>query len=738
MGPKSLKNALLLVTALLVVGSGVLISQVVIHRYSVRLLESAAARAENIAHKLALDAADRILINDRVALQKLLDDQMRSDPAVAYLFVVKDGQILSHTFKRGVPVNLIAANALTATRKEHLQPIVSQTGAHFLDIAWPIFSAKAGVLRLGLDEKPFRRQADALWLQMSLITLAVVALALLGGHLLIRRLTRPLLNLAAAAEKIDAGNLEIPVDVGGRLEVRKLGASFNAMLQRIAESTQRLKEYNRRLEVQNQELDRVQRQLRTSFAISQEITALPNLNAVCRHLLKTLQDVVTCRHLIMVVLGDRRESLMIWREKDTAVRGQTAYRSVQAALGRLHGMDFLPAELFGDFVFSGGLRESRRVGAFPLRHEGRLCAALLIGCPGDCSCVREELDVIDMILKQAVGTLYRSMRQEEEIRELRKRIEPAAEFSGMVGRDSQMQLIYKLIEDVAPTDATVLIQGESGTGKELAARAIHRLSDRRDNPFVVINCSAYPSTLLESELFGHERGAFTGALRRKAGRFEQADGGTVFLDEIGEVPPSAQIRLLRVLQSRKFERLGGESTVEVNVRILAATNKDLFQEVQKGHFREDLYYRLNVIPVLMPPLCERRNDIPLLAHHFLKGCATQQGKDVRGFTSEAMRLLFDYSWPGNVRELENSIEHAVVLTREKQIDASDLPASLRDGSKTEAAPRQTLVENEEKLMRSVLVACNWNKTEAAQRLGISRSTLYEKLKKYRIVKPTLH
>ncbi len=303
-----------------------------------------------------------------------------------------------------------------------------------------------------------------------------------------------------------------------------------------------------------------------------------------------------------------------------------------------------------------------------------------------------------------------------------------------------MQVIYKLIEDIAPTDATVLIQGESGTGKELIARAIHKRSVRKNRPFVVINCSAYPATLLESELFGHEKGAFTGAIRQKRGRFEQADGGTVFLDEIGEIDPSAQIKLLRVLQTRQFERLGGEKTLSVDVRIISATNKELVQEVKNGNFREDLFYRLNVIPVNLPLLRNRRNDITLLALHFLRRFAAEQSKAIQGLSSEAMRLLLDYTWPGNVRELENSIEHAAVLVKSERIEISDLPSVIRNTVST-ASPigsRYTILENEKTLLREALEECGWNKKLAAQRLGISRSTLYGKLKKHQIIEHTVH
>ena len=327
---------------------------------------------------------------------------------------------------------------------------------------------------------------------------------------------------------------------------------------------------------------------------------------------------------------------------------------------------------------------------------------------------------------------------EEAILNLQQKLDSSSEFSGIFGKDLKMQMVYRLIEDIAATDATALIQGESGTGKELVAKAIHERSDRKDKPFVVINCSAYPETLIESELFGHERGAFTGALRQKAGRFEQADGGTVFLDEIGEVPPQAQVKLLRVLQTQRFERLGAEQTISVDVRILAATNKNLLAEVQKGNFREDLFYRLNVIPINLPPLRERRNDIPLLARHFLKRFCSEQGKNVQEFSPESIRILMDYSWPGNVRELENSVEHAVVRSKGHTIEAGDLPGSLQTFESI-VQPRDVpnLSENEKVFLENALSRNAWNMKKTARELEIGRSTLYSKLKKYRIAKPTL-
>jgi two-component system response regulator HydG len=405
-------------------------------------------------------------------------------------------------------------------------------------------------------------------------------------------------------------------------------------------------------------------------------------------------------------------------------------------------MVFIPKNLINDNYYPDAFQSCHQAVVFPLRHEGKTLGAMSIACPGDCACVTKELDVVQMILTQSSGAIRRAVSHEEELRELKSRIDQSSGFSGLIGKSPQMQITYKLIEDVAPTDATVLIQGDSGTGKELVARAIHSNSLRKNKPFIVINCSAYPATLLESELFGHEKGAFTGAIRQKSGRFEQANGGTVFLDEIGEISPTAQIKLLRILQSQKFERVGGEATLTVDTRILAATNKDLLHEVKEGNFREDLFYRLNVIPIQVPLLNDRRNDIPLLARYFLKRFSENQNKSVQNFRSEAMRKLLEYSWPGNVRELENSIEHAIVLTKGEYVEISDLPAQVQQAKpmvlKNSIGSKRSLMENEKYLLREMLDECNWNKKVTAAKLGISRSTLYEKLKKYHIIKPTIH
>jgi DNA-binding NtrC family response regulator len=316
---------------------------------------------------------------------------------------------------------------------------------------------------------------------------------------------------------------------------------------------------------------------------------------------------------------------------------------------------------------------------------------------------------------------------------LSQALEKRYSFGNILGKNSRMQEIYEFISDISNTDSTVLIQGESGTGKELIARAIHFNSHRKTKPFVVANCSAYSQNLLESELFGHEKGSFTGAIRRKVGRFELAHGGTIFLDEIGEVSPPTQILLLRVLQDHRFERVGGEETLEVDVRVIAATNKNLMEEMKKGTFREDLFYRLNVIPIFVPPLRERKDDIPLLASHFLQKFTHEKKKEVASISPEVMETLLAHSWPGNVRELENILEHAIIIAKKDQILPKDLPQHFLQ----KPLPAQQLVslqDYERSLILRTLKETNWNKHQTSKRLKINRSTLYGKMKRYGLTK----
>ena len=325
--------------------------------------------------------------------------------------------------------------------------------------------------------------------------------------------------------------------------------------------------------------------------------------------------------------------------------------------------------------------------------------------------------------------------QRFEVMQLKQQLGLDDPFSKFIGSSSIIRGFIETIREVARTDSTVLLTGESGTGKGLVARTIHESSTRRAAAFVEANCVVYSEGVLHSELFGHERGAFTGAARAKKGRFELAKGGTLFLDEIGEIPAATQLLLLRVLQDRSFERVGGEETLEADVRLIAATNRDLQECIRQGTFRSDLYYRLNVIPVHLPPLREHPEDVPVLAQHFMQRCAERLSRQVEGFSEEAMATMVRYSWPGNVRELENMIERAVVLNRTGTVEHKDLPEAVRDsasGPAPGAAPG-TLREMERQRIREALRDAGGNKKLAARKLGIHRSTLYAKMRRYGLV-----
>jgi two-component system response regulator HydG len=333
-------------------------------------------------------------------------------------------------------------------------------------------------------------------------------------------------------------------------------------------------------------------------------------------------------------------------------------------------------------------------------------------------------------------TLSRALEQRQVTEKMREEsIEAPVLESAIIGASGPMMELLEMIGYVAPTEATVLIAGESGTGKELVAESLHRNSVRRDGPFVKVNCAALAETLLESELFGHEKGAFTGADRRREGKFVQADGGTLFLDEIGETSQAMQVKLLRVLQEQELQRVGGEETLKVDVRIIAATNRDLDEEVKRGSFREDLYYRLNVVLLTVPPLRERQQDIPMLVEHFVKKFAEKNRRTVECVTMGCMDMLKRYSWPGNVRELENAIERGIILMRGDQLTEKSLPLTIQRQPQalldagSEDRPN-SLFEAEKVMILQTLTETGGNKSEAARRLGITRKTLQNKLHKY--------
>jgi DNA-binding NtrC family response regulator len=353
-----------------------------------------------------------------------------------------------------------------------------------------------------------------------------------------------------------------------------------------------------------------------------------------------------------------------------------------------------------------------------------------------------KMEEVIMVINRALE--FRDIKRENVA--LKNQLKKKYRFDNFIGDSPEMHRVFKIIEKVADTDSTVLILGESGTGKELVAKAIHYNSMRRDKPLIPVNCGAIPEDLLESELFGHEKGAFTNAIRTRIGRFEMSNGGTIFLDEIGEMSPHLQVKLLRILQEQEFERLGGTKTIKCDIRVIAATNKDLDKLVLENQFREDLYYRLRVIPIEIPPLRERRSDIPLLVKHFVDIMIKTRGKNIKGVSKDVMKAFMNYDWPGNVRELENIIERMVILTDADELTINDLPDKLLQKQKTEEVGPSMIPDDgfslnnaindyEKLLIIRALEKADWVKNRAAKLLNMNRTTLVEKIKKQGIEKP---
>jgi two-component system response regulator AtoC len=349
-----------------------------------------------------------------------------------------------------------------------------------------------------------------------------------------------------------------------------------------------------------------------------------------------------------------------------------------------------------------------------------------------------EVDELRLMISRSLST----QALEKEVQYLRKEVDKNFGFGNIIGKSDVMKEIFNVIRQIADSKSTVLIMGESGTGKELVSRAIHYISQRRNTPFVTINCAAIPETLIESELFGHEKGAFTNAIERKLGRFEIAHSGTLFLDEIGELSLATQAKILRFLEEREFNRVGGSKTIKVDVRLIAATNKDLTQLIKKGLFREDLYYRINVVPMVLPPLRERPEDIPLLLDHFVQKFSAENKKQIKGVSKEALDILKNYDWPGNVRELENLVERVVTLTVNSYIQSNELPFSLLNVPKLNGLKesiltgRVSLTQGEEKFEKEIiedaLRRANFVQSHAAEMLGVSRRILKYKMDKFGI------
>ncbi len=492
--PSSLKTKLLLAVFTFVVLSGVVISLIVTQQYSQGLRKAMMAQALNKADALAHDAADKILINDLVSLQKLLEYQVQRNPSLGYVFILKDDRVLVHTFEEGVPDDLIKANKIVSTDQGHTQKIISRSGEHYLDIAWPIFSGKGGQLRLGFSEKQYRRQLVQLRTDIGLLTFGILVLALAGSLYLIRRITNPLTELAEATKKIDKGGAEVHVEVRGHDEIAVLSSSFNLMVARNGQ-------YVKRVEEQTRELERAHQQTKSYFEIVRGISALRTLEEIGSFLIEQFEKFHLCSHMVLLVFDETRDSIFILMDKGTkTLRDPALARQIYESLESLDTVTFIKDTMLGPPVVPDTFQSAGRQVFVPFHFENQVLGALIVACPQDCQCTVDEIDIIRMMLNQAAGTIQRAVSHQEEIRDLETRVKTSTGFHGIIGKNPRMQTIYKLIEDTAPTDATVLIQGESGTGKELVAKALHMQSLRADKPFVVINCSAYPATLLESEL----------------------------------------------------------------------------------------------------------------------------------------------------------------------------------------------------------------------------------------------
>jgi PAS domain S-box-containing protein len=498
------------------------------------------------------------------------------------------------------------------------------------------------------------------------------------------------------------------------------------------------------LAFRSRELQRTQHQLETLFEISRQLSSKNSLRELVSFLQEITQDLFPDSDALFLILDASRDHFLPLKEyADGVAEPLRRFRQHLEQAGRsgdfmqflrdskdphivtLEDRQILPVFL-NDY-----LSQYASWFGLPIFVKQECIGYFFLVSHAPQNYRQEDLHFIQALFAQIAGYIHHLVIHEVSMKARHAETEKVSHGS-IIGKSKKMQEIYELIELISKSDATVLITGENGTGKELVAQAIHQQSHRHRGPFVVANCSAYSPTLLESELFGHERGAFTGAIRQRKGRIERSHGGTLFLDEIGDISPATQVLLLRFLQDHCFERVGGERPIEADVRVLAATNRDLRRRVEANEFRDDLYYRLNVISIHLPTLRERKEDVPLLAAHFLKKYNQKEGKHVVTFTADALEALMEYEWPGNVRQLENAISHAVILTQADVIRRRHLPRFLRE---TAAASISTsLAQNERHLILRVLQESNWNKHDAARRLQVSRSTLYSKIKRYGLEK----
>jgi DNA-binding NtrC family response regulator len=423
-----------------------------------------------------------------------------------------------------------------------------------------------------------------------------------------------------------------------------------------------------------------------------------------------------------------------------AANGQTALKELKAGTFNVMLTDLLLPDIDGLELARQAWKEQNDLMIVMMTAFGSVKHAVGAMKQGIYDYLTKPIDVDEMLIVIAKAINEQKLRQDYYT--LKDKLEQKYRYDNIVGTSGKMQEVFRKIEKIAGSDATALLRGESGTGKELIARAIHYNSLRKNKKLMEINCASIPETLLESELFGHEKGSFTGAHKTNKGKFEVADGGTIFLDEIGDLSPNVQIKLLRFLQEKRFNRVGGTHFITVDIRLIAATNADLEKAITEGRFREDLYYRLNVIPIFIPALRERPEDIGPLIEHFIAKFAAKNNKKIEGITQEARDLCLNYSWPGNVRELENAVENAVVLTENNRIQPEDLPIYIKTvsgsvlqepGLSPEAVTYREQLEHAEKMIiKKVLLEVNGNKTHAARKLGFSIRTMRNKVKRYNL------
>lgn len=492
------------------------------------------------------------------------------------------------------------------------------------------------------------------------------------------------------------------------------------------------------------EVEKAHGQLKTLFEISGQLTSMGSLAELVNYILETSHRIFTNSESILFLLNAERNNFFLIDIDVMDPRWA----------GPLHRMQqkIMEKELFKEFIHylrnisAAKIITSKHpdipetIGFFsdmysnwfgmPIMTQKDCVGFFFVGSGQQQECNQDDQRFLHTLISQVSGHIRFLVVHESEIRKLRQQVQERSSYGKIIGMSSAMQKVYDMIDLVSGSDATILITGESGTGKELVAQAIHRKGDRRDNPFVVAHCAGFSPSLMESELFGHEKGAFTGAIDVKKGRIERAHGGTLFFDEIGEISTATQVLLLRFLQNHRFERVGGEKAIDADVRVIAATNRDLQHEISAGRFRKDLYYRLNVILITLPPLRLRKVDIPMLTKHFLeKYSFSDRGGSVE-MSSEAMSILIDYNWPGNVRQLENAVNHAIVIANGKIIEEKHLPKFAP--YEKSPPPFGSLAENEKQLIDRVLNDSRWNKHQAAKRLKISRSTLYSKINRYKL------